>query len=133
MSGLYTRLRMIIFRAIVVISMMVVVLRLWSMQVVSFEDYAAAADENRYRLVSVDAPRGVIYDRQGRLLVHNVPSFAVSVVPGDLPEDELEREAVLRRVADLLEMPLRSEDGSGIDDLIIEHTTGPMRRASTCR
>lgn len=125
MSGLYMRLRMIIFQAIVIICMMAVVLRLWSLQVVSYEDYAAAADENRYRLVSVDAPRGVIYDRQGRLLVHNVPSFTVSVVPGDLPEDELEREAVLRRVADLLGMPLRSEDGSGVDDLIREQTTGP--------
>ena len=32
--------------------------------------------------------RGLIYDRKGRLLVENVPTFAVKVRPADLPFDQ---------------------------------------------
>ncbi|MHB1319336.1 MAG: hypothetical protein ACYCYF_12030, partial [Anaerolineae bacterium] len=121
----YTRFRLLVFRASVVIGLIAIVFKLWALQVVSSQDYVEAADENRYRLVSVDAPRGVIYDRQGRKLVHNVPGFSVSVVPGDLPSDEVERERVLTALATLLEMPVRASDGSGIDDLIQAAVTGP--------
>ena len=125
MSSSYIRFRMLILRAVIVLSLVTVVFKLWSLQVVSSQEYVDAADENRYRLVSVDAPRGVIYDREGRILVHNVPGFTVSIVPGDLPSDESEREAALARLSDLLGMPVHSEDGSGIDDLIQQSTTGP--------
>lgn len=125
MNAGYTRFRLLMLRAIIVIGLIAIVFKLWALQVVSSQEYVDAADQNRYRLVSVDAPRGVIYDRQGRKLVRNVPGFSVSVVPGDLPADEVEREMVLARLATLLEMPVRASDGSGIDDLIQSSATGP--------
>jgi penicillin-binding protein 2 len=125
MSVSYTRLRLALFRAMVVLGLVAVVFRLWSLQVVSSEAYVDAADENRYRLVPIGAARGVIYDRAGRMLVHNVPGFTVSVIPGDLPADEGERAAVLERLSELLGMPMRNSEGAGIEDLMQDATTGP--------
>ncbi|MFO7696745.1 MAG: penicillin-binding protein 2 [Anaerolineae bacterium] len=125
MNSGYVRFRLLAFRAVLVIGLVAIVLKLWTLQVVSSQEYIDAADQNRYRLVSIDAPRGVIYDRQGRKLVHNVPGFTVSVVPGDLPADDAEREIVLEHLSALLALPVRASDGSGIDDLIQAGTTGP--------
>src|SRR4029079_2297805 len=49
-------------------------------------------------------PRGVIYDRNGRPLVANVPTFVVKLRPADLPLPE--RPAVVDRLAALLRMPV---------------------------
>ncbi|MCH7495084.1 MAG: hypothetical protein IH825_03185, partial [Candidatus Marinimicrobia bacterium] len=57
---------------------------LWSfydLQVKSYESYLARSERNRVRQVTVEPPRGLIYDRNGILLVENRPSYAVSVIP----------------------------------------------------
>jgi penicillin-binding protein 2 len=110
MSNWYTRGRFLFFRLVVIAAFAAVVFKLWDLQIVSSQDYQAEADTNRFRLVQVDAPRGIIYDRAGRLLVRNVPSFAVNIVPGALPEDSKEREAVLVRLGQYLDMPVRDGD-----------------------
>jgi penicillin-binding protein 2 len=122
----YLRFRMLVLRALVVACLVAVVMRLWSLQVVSSQEYVQAADHNRFRIITTSAPRGVIYDRQGRLLVRNVPRFTVSVVPGDLPDEEQQREAVLQRLSYLLGIPLRNAEGEGLADILDAHTTGPL-------
>lgn len=106
MDDLPVKIRYAIFQALILLAFGVILFRLWDLQVISLAEYRDSADRNRFRLVSVDAPRGIIYDRQGRLLVRNVPSFAVSIVPGGLPRDQDERAAVLSRVGELLGMPV---------------------------
>lgn len=95
-----------IFRIIVVLLFSLLALQTWRLQIVQGEESRQRANRNRFRLVSIPAPRGVIYDRQGRLLVRNIPSFTVSVVPADLPPDK--EEEVIQRLASLLEMPVES-------------------------
>ncbi len=99
-------LRFVIFRVIVVAAFSLIAFRLWELQVNTSQEYVQSADHNRFRLLPIDAPRGIMYDRFGRSLVKNVPSFSVSIVPSELPEDEVQREAVLARVGELLEMPV---------------------------
>jgi penicillin-binding protein 2 len=48
---------------------------LWRLQVSQSDYYSAAAEKNRVRNVPILAPRGKIFDRQGRLIVDNYPSF----------------------------------------------------------
>ncbi|HIE39454.1 MAG TPA: hypothetical protein EYP77_10390, partial [Anaerolineae bacterium] len=84
--------------------------RLYQLQVREADYWMAQAQEQRARLVRLPAPRGLIYGRDGELLVRNVPAFQVAVIPALLPEEDLEREAVLRRLAALLDLPYtRSE------------------------
>jgi len=79
--------------------------RLWQLQFLQGEYYSARANWQSTRLVTVPAPRGIIYDRNGTPLVRNVPSFKVTIVPAYLPDDDAEAEAVLIRLAVLLDMP----------------------------
>lgn len=61
---------------------------LWHMQVLNGAEYMNMARKNRVRLVRKRAPRGVIYDRQGDLLVDNRASFDVEVIPEDVEDME---------------------------------------------
>lgn len=47
----------------------------WFVQIVQGDYYRELAENNRLRKLPVTAPRGLIYDRKGRLLVENVPSY----------------------------------------------------------
>src|SRR6266545_2106775 len=47
----------------------------WYIQLVRGDEYRQMAEENRLRKLPIQAPRGLIYDRHGRLLVENIPSY----------------------------------------------------------
>ena len=47
----------------------------WYVQLVRGDEYRLLAEENRLRKLPLQAPRGLIYDRHGRLLVENIPSY----------------------------------------------------------
>lgn len=89
-----------------VIAFLIMVAQLWRLQIVRGGFYQQAADVNRLRLESDPAPRGVMYDRRGYLLVRNTPQLAVSIIPAYLPEDRIERRVMLARLAELIDMPL---------------------------
>jgi len=55
---------------------LVLAYRLWQLQVMRSDYYSLAAEKNRIRNVPVLAPRGKIYDREGRIIVDNYPSFS---------------------------------------------------------
>jgi len=58
--------------------------RLYFLQVVKGTYYAGVAEDNRLRIVSTDAPRGEIRDRNGVVLATDVPSFDIVVTTYDL-------------------------------------------------
>jgi len=66
-------LRLKVVRICFVLLFGVLVLRLWSLQVVNGKNYAAAVSSNAVRTVTVSAARGQIVDRNGALLAGNVP------------------------------------------------------------
>jgi penicillin-binding protein 2 len=99
---LFNHPRTLAFRGVIVIVFAILAFRLWQLQMVQHDEFRVRADDNRSRLVELDAPRGVIYDRYGRILARNRPSFNVLVIPGDLPDDKAQAEAVLTRLASIL-------------------------------
>jgi penicillin-binding protein 2 len=82
----------------------VLFVRLWALQVLSGNQFLVAAQNNQLRLVSLDAPRGPIEDRYGRVLVQNTNATAVKIWPADLPKHG--QYAELKRLARILEVPL---------------------------
>ena len=106
--------KFIAYRLIVVLAFIVLAAQLWRLQIVRGEQYRLMADRNRFRLVPLDAPRGVIYDRYGRILVRNVPSFSVTIVPAYLPKDERKEMAVFARLSALLGIPASSATASPV-------------------
>ncbi|MBN1178982.1 MAG: penicillin-binding protein 2, partial [Anaerolineae bacterium] len=51
------------------------------------------------------AARGIIYSRNGETLVRNAPMFEIAIVPALLPDEEEDEERVLRRLAELIDVP----------------------------
>jgi penicillin-binding protein 2 len=77
--------RFIAVGLVVAFMLSILVIRLWDLQVVQGEHYRSLAEGNRLLRLPVPADRGIILDRTGKILVRNIPGFAVSVVPVDLP------------------------------------------------
>src|ERR1700686_1694182 len=51
----------------------------WVLQVVHHAKYAEMAENNHQRTLPRRAPRGVVFDRDGRVLVENRPSYSLSI------------------------------------------------------
>lgn len=76
-------------------------IRAWSMQVLSGSSYAAQADQNRIRQITVDTARGRILDRNGVPLVTN---RAVMSVTGD--PTLISRKPVIARLSTAIGVPV---------------------------
>ncbi|MEK7862942.1 MAG: hypothetical protein AAB295_06725, partial [Chloroflexota bacterium] len=59
--------------------------RLYDLQVTNGAYYRVLSEQNRVLRIPVAAERGGITDRNGYALARNVPGFAVTVLPIDLP------------------------------------------------
>jgi penicillin-binding protein 2 len=103
--------------------------RLWDLQVVHRAEYVKKAAISQSKVVDLESPRGMIYDRAGTPLVRNIPSFTVVVVPIYLPGEELddaERMQVYQKLSSLLNMPVTAASASaklvgsapGIKDIV---------------
>lgn len=62
--------------------------RLFFLQILQGERFAYLAENNRIRLKKIPGARGMIFDRNGRLLVDSRPSFDLLFMPEDSPEPE---------------------------------------------
>ena len=59
---------------LVALILAVLITGLWRLQVLNSDNFRSLAEANRIRKVPILAPRGKIFDREGRLLVDNYPS-----------------------------------------------------------
>lgn len=68
---------------LIVVVLAALLVRLWTMQVLNSTTFAAQAENNRVREISLPAPRGEIFDRNGVPLVTNRSALAICVDPSD--------------------------------------------------
>src|SRR5207237_2308769 len=102
-------------RAAVWLVLGILVLSFFRTQILGHGKYQLQSETNRLRPIPLPAPRGVIYDRNGRVLAENVPGYSVSLLPG--PEANLR--TTLRQIATI----------AHIDSAEIEHVIQRARRA----
>ncbi len=69
------RQRLTLVMVCVVAAAVILILRLIFLQIIKGQEYRRMSLNNSIRLQSIDAPRGLIFDRNGNLLVDNRPSF----------------------------------------------------------
>jgi penicillin-binding protein 2 len=105
----------------------VLFLRLWALQVLSGERYLAQANDNRVRTLRLEAPRGVILDRNGHQLVRNVAGTRLELWPSDMPKRWPAQRAELRRIAVVTGIPvkelladLREHGGDPLTPIIVQ-------------
>lgn len=92
-------LRVAIFGGVALALFAIVFFRLWYLQVLSGDKYLAEARVNRVRELRIQAPRGKIVDRQGRVIVRNRQAVVVELDPAKLPDEEREAAAEWGRKA----------------------------------
>ena len=98
--------RLLFMRVIVVLVLALLVYRVYWIQQTRGGDLEARATDNQFAVLTTNAPRGVIVDRNGFPLAINKPSFNVTITPAFLPTDEDEIEAVFRRLSELTKVPI---------------------------
>ncbi len=98
-SNIRIRFKIIIY--LIAGILIAILLRLYFLQIISGEIYAEMVSENITRKTEVAAPRGNIYDRNGKLLVKSIPVYAVAAQPHILIGDE----EAIGLLQDYLDMP----------------------------
>ncbi|WP_371374948.1 penicillin-binding protein 2 [Sporomusa aerivorans] len=97
MVGKHRNPRLDLLCCVVVLIIVALIARLGYLQIAKGGEFYQQADNNRIRLMPVMAPRGIMYDRSGALLVSNRPGFSVSLVPinGPIADEVLEKLAAI--------------------------------------
>ena len=62
----------------------ILIARFFQIQVIKHDRYSEKANTNRIRKVTISAPRGLILDRNGQILVDNLPTYVLTAIPGEL-------------------------------------------------
>ncbi len=69
-------------------------MRLWYLQIINGAELRAFSELNSIKETKIAAPRGIIYDRNGEILVENLPGFEVTIAPQYVVGLETTAEAV---------------------------------------
>jgi penicillin-binding protein 2 len=100
-------LRISILTALAIAVFSVLFLRLWYVQILSGDKYRNEANDNRIREIRIQAPRGDILDRNGKVLVANRTELAVQVSPPDLPAPGPDRSRELHLLSTVTGMTMQ--------------------------
>jgi len=73
---------------VIIFFIVVILTRLWFLQIHNGNNYREKADNNRVRMLDVIAPRGNILDSKGRTILTNRPSFNIVWVKEDSPDPD---------------------------------------------
>ena len=69
-----------LLRSVVVVAFVALAVGFWLLQIAQHEKYRQLAENNHRRTIPASAPRGVVFDRDGRVLVKNRYSLNISLV-----------------------------------------------------
>lgn len=86
-----TRVRYTLFNSTVISLVLILILQLFRLQVVEQHDHSEVAHGNALRNIRVLPARGSVYDRNGSVLVHNLPKYTVTITPKYFDESYIPR------------------------------------------
>src|SRR5438874_7250575 len=73
-------IRLAILQYVIVVTFSVLAVSFWVLQVVQHAKYEEMAENNHQRTLALRAPRGLVFDRRGAVLVENRHSYSISIV-----------------------------------------------------
>jgi penicillin-binding protein 2 len=80
--------RLRLFGAVIVVVFAIFVLRLFQLQIIEGEALRRRSEQNSVRTIRLEAPRGNILDREGRVLATTRPAYELQVIPNALGQPE---------------------------------------------
>ena len=93
--------RTVILFILMLLLIAVLIARLIYLQVVGHSQYQGMASNNRIKVTSVPPTRGIIYDKHGRILAENLPSYSLEIIP----EQVADMDDTLQRLQSALAIP----------------------------
>jgi penicillin-binding protein 2 len=100
-------LRIAVLGGVVLLVFGALFLRLWALEILSGHQYLRVAQDNQLRTIRLEAARGPVLDRYGRMLVENRQGTAVVLWPADLPNKGHTRLRELRRLSGVVGVPVK--------------------------
>ena len=94
------RQRLTVAGGIVLVAFAVLLARFVWLQIVQYDYFTTRAEENRITLVPVTPNRGLIVDRNGKVLARNYAGFTLEITPSRVPNLEL----TIDELAEVLEI-----------------------------
>jgi len=98
--------RVLIIYGVIGLALVILLLRLVNLQIFQEQSWFAQAVDNYTTTVSVPAPRGIVYDRNGYILAENVASYNVVITPAELPDSDADIQNIYRELSILLDVPV---------------------------
>jgi len=99
-------LRIYLFGFGLVIVFIIYIARLFTLQVLEYNDWLAQSDENRTHEINSQAARGIIYDRNGIVLAQNIPAYNIVITPAQLPDDLGEVQEIFAELSKITGVPI---------------------------
>lgn len=112
-------IRLNVLQYLIALVFSVLAVSFWVLQVAQHETYAELAENNNQRTLALRAPRGVVFDRNGTVLVENRHSYSISILR--------EHTKDLNRTVQLLASLLGFEE-RGVRDIVDRHRREPAYR-----
>ncbi len=91
--------RLFLAQVMVCAGLTLLAIRLWYLQCLQGNYYRDLSENNRIRTIRTQAPRGLMYDREGKILVKNRPAFQVALMLEDTPDVP----ETIKKIAELLD------------------------------
>lgn len=105
---------------LIAFTFIIFILRLWFLQIFQGEELRLFSERNRFKIKKIQAPRGMIIDRDGEILVDNFPGFEVTITP----QYAIELDRTAKEIGEVLNIP-----ASKISQLVTSEKkkNGPFR------
>ena len=108
---------------------LIYLIRLFNLQI-NNDKYKEYADSNAFLKKTIYPSRGLIYDRNGELIVYNQPAYDVMIIPRDIKEFDtidfcktlnIEKEDLLKRFRDMKDKSINPGYSSYSPQRLISH------------
>jgi penicillin-binding protein 2 len=111
--------RLVVLQVAVIVAFAALAVCFWVLQIAQHQKYEEMAENNHQRTLALRAPRGILFDRNGKVLVENRHSFTISILR-EHSKDLDQTARLLARVAGL--------DLKQVQDIIERHRGEPSYR-----
>jgi penicillin-binding protein 2 len=111
--------RLMVLQVSVVVMFAALAISFWFLQIIQHTRYQEMAENNHQRTLALRAPRGVLFDRNGKVLVENRHSFNVSIVR----EHTKDLDHTIRLLADIAGL-----DAAEVRQIVDRHRSEPTYR-----
>lgn len=78
-----------VLRAVLVIGLLILLGRIFQLQIIEYETYTPLSMQNSLRMEVVNPARGLIYDKNGIILVENQPIYSITITPSRFNEEKI--------------------------------------------